>query len=152
MSIFKKEKGYTLIELLVVIAIIGILASVVLAALGSARQKGADASIKTTLGQLKNESEIYYNSDLVFGGTVDTNITASCTVGFLAGEGRSSEILAKAQADSTNTPTCYIGKEVWAVHIPFKTPGAGNWCVDYQGTAVIGTAGNTGVCTATPTP
>lgn len=55
------SKGFTLIELLVVIAIIGILASVVLASLNSARTKSRDARRLADLNQIRNAVELYYS-------------------------------------------------------------------------------------------
>lgn len=60
---FKNTKnGFTLIELLVVIAIIGILASVVLASLNSARKKSRDARRVADVKQIQLALEMYYDS------------------------------------------------------------------------------------------
>jgi len=56
------SRGFTLIELLVVIAIIGILSSVVLASLNTARKKGRDARRISDLKQIQLALELYYDS------------------------------------------------------------------------------------------
>ncbi|PIQ92152.1 MAG: hypothetical protein COV70_01320 [Parcubacteria group bacterium CG11_big_fil_rev_8_21_14_0_20_39_22] len=57
----KANKGFTLIELLVVIAIIGMLSSVVLASLNSARAKARDARRIADLKQMSTALEFFYD-------------------------------------------------------------------------------------------
>lgn len=63
----KLQKGFTLIELLVVIAIIGILASVVLTSVQSARVGARESSVKSALGQVRVSQEVYYNDSGTYG-------------------------------------------------------------------------------------
>jgi len=58
---FQDERGFTLIELLVVIAIIGVLASVVLASLNTARLKARDARRIADLNQIRVALELYFD-------------------------------------------------------------------------------------------
>jgi prepilin-type N-terminal cleavage/methylation domain-containing protein len=57
------NSGFTLIELLVVIAIIGMLSSIILASLNSARNKARDARRISDLRQVKNALELYYDAN-----------------------------------------------------------------------------------------
>lgn len=56
-----KRKGFTLIELLVVIAIIGLLSTLAVVALGSARQRARDSKRLADLKQTQTALELYYS-------------------------------------------------------------------------------------------
>lgn len=69
-----KNKGFSLLELLVIVAIIGLIATVVFSALGSARTKSNDAAIKSALTQVANQADIYFAS---VGSYINVCSTAS---------------------------------------------------------------------------
>ena len=73
------KKGFTLIELLVVIAIIGILASIVLAALDSSRKKGRDARRVADVKQLQQALALYLDDCGVYPATLIAGSATKCS-------------------------------------------------------------------------
>ncbi len=136
-----KVRGFTLIELLVVIAIIGILASVVLVSLGSARSKGADAAVKSNLDTVRTQAEMYASDNSNAYGVEVTTAAACPTLGTtmfyadptirgaIAGAVAQGSGLAACMTDDT---TSNLGSK-WAVVSQLKSDSLTGWCVDSTG-------------------
>lgn len=71
------KKGFTLIELLVVIAIIGLLSTLAVVALGSARQKARDSKRLSDLKQVQTALELYFTDNNSY--PTSTNLTLGST-------------------------------------------------------------------------
>ena len=121
---------------MVVIAIIGILASVVLASLNSARNKNADAAIKSELNQARTEAELYYISNngsylAVCDSASDTSNPKGINAMVLSAAKTSGLVAITANGTgSITTATCNASANAWAAEVPLKTVANSVYCVD----------------------
>ena len=70
------KKGFTLIELLVVIAIIGLLSTMSVLALNSARARARDAKRIADIKQIQTALEMYYNDNNTYPAAAVATTTA----------------------------------------------------------------------------
>ena len=119
----KKKKGFTLIELLVVIAIIGILASIVLVSVNSARNRAKDSAIQSNVSSVRTESEMLYDDTGSYATLCATGST------FLA-YGNLAALQAGITANS-GVITCFSGATAYCVQATLN--GGGSFCVDSTG-------------------
>jgi len=150
----KKNQGFTLIELLVVIAIIGILSSVVLASLNTARNKGVDAAVKSNLANARAQAEMFYDANAnSYVVTVDAVTDVCMSTALVSGvKGINANVLAATQASLGATGTvnvteataetavavgggvCFSAAGTWVAQAPLKA--GGYWCVDSTGASI----------------
>jgi len=119
----------------VVIAIIGILSSVVLASLNTARGKGANAAVKSNLVNIRPQAEIFYDGGLTYSG-----VCADATVA------RALDAASQAGAGNTSSDFCYATASTWAASSPLKVNEGTftHWCVDHTGASTGRTSGLSG--------
>jgi len=121
----KKNKGFTLIELLVVIAIIGILATIVIVNLNSARDKARDSAIESALSNLRAAAEMEYDTA--------ESYAAICSGGDLSTSGDFGRIKTNIESNQSSalTKTCNSSADHYCCEAGLNS--GGEWCVDDTG-------------------
>lgn len=146
-----KTKGFTLVELLVVIAIIGLLSTLAVVALGSARSKARDARRISDIKQIQTALELYQADQ----GTYPVENPTAITLGTAA----TTDVLTENGFENASSPT---GSVVYMGQVPsnFASPASiadYTYVTDAGGTTYTITfelegtvSGLSGAVTATP--
>ena len=132
------NRGFTLIELLVVIAIIGILSSVVLASLNTARTKGADAAVKSNLNNMRSQAELFYGNNTDSYGVAFAEAACAATAGTLFADPNIIKAInaAISAAGAGASSVCSSTTQAYAISVSMKTV-AQSWCIDSSGVSKL---------------
>ena len=122
------KKGFTLIELLVVIAIIGMLSSLAVVSLNTAREKAKDAQIQSDLSQFRTYMTVSYSdgdfSDVTAGADDSANEMASVAPTLSHPASTGNYVVVK---NATN--------DAWAAYGQLVADSDNIFCVDSAGSA-----------------
>jgi prepilin-type N-terminal cleavage/methylation domain-containing protein len=138
----KTQRAFTLIELLVVIAIISMLSSIVLTSVSSARSKGADSGVKSTLVSARTEAEIFFDTNQSYTGVCGVPGAPGVTkLNVIGGMINAAERLHHGSVTAYNNALnsgwtsgqCHETAQAWAAVSPLSASASGlpvHFCVD----------------------
>lgn len=132
--------GIIIAAILPALAIIGILSSIVLVSLSSAREKGKDARITASISSIRANAESYFMTNNSYSNARD------CLTGMFL-DSNMKEIIISLSSDNI---MCVAENSTYAVSAELSSPGS-NYCVDsvgYSGSGVAYDDGTKASCQA----
>lgn len=144
----KDQRGFSLIELLVVISIIGLLSSIILASLTVARNRGADAAIKSNLANARSEAEIFWNNNNTYEVDASNRVCALTGTNVIGDSVQAAESVydglaggvsyVDTTASTWSNAQCHESSSAWVAWVPLRASTSGSprgFCVDSTGVA-----------------
>lgn len=127
-------RGFTLIELLVVIAIIGVLSSVVITSLNSARGKAQDATVKRNLATVRQQAGLYLSTNQNYLPTVTAGACPTSGTSMFYVDVTMRNAIVAANVAGNGTARCAVAADGSTYAISAKLNSSANhWCTDSAG-------------------